>query len=203
MNRDRMEEGIRLFLAGLGEGQGEEFDRDTRETPGRVARAWAEDLASGYHVDPAEVLRPEPAGEATGPVVIRGVDYASLCTHHLLPFRGTASIVFLPGESIVGFGQVARLVDTLSRRLQIQERLTARIADHLDRSLSPRGVLVLLEGRHLCLALRGSRKTDNRVVTQEVRGVYEGDPALRREALRLLQRGAPPSRSTNNRSNRG
>jgi GTP cyclohydrolase I len=137
------------------------------------------------------VLQPEPAGEATGPVVIRAVEFASVCAHHLLPFRGRASVVYLPGPSLTGFGHVARLIDVLSRRLEIQERLTVRIAEHLERALAPRGTLVLLEGEHLCLALRGARKSDHRVVTMEARGLYRDDTALRREALRLARRAAP------------
>jgi GTP cyclohydrolase I len=190
MNRAKMRDGVRLFLEGMAEDCPELLSPDTERTPERVAASWAEDLLMGYGADPAGLVEPVPAGEARGPVVIQDLEFTSVCAHHLLPFGGSVSVVYLPGESLAGFGRVARLVDVLARRLQLQERLTARIAVELERALDPRGVLVVVEGVHSCLALRGPRKSGHRVVTQEVRGAFERDAALRHEALGLLRHGA-------------
>jgi GTP cyclohydrolase I len=189
MNRRKMEEGVRTFLEGMAEGHPGMLSPDTERTPERVAASWAEDLLMGYGEDPARLVDPVPAGEAQGPVIIRDLEFTSVCAHHLLPFGGSVSVAYLPGENLAGFGRVARLVDVLARRLQLQERLTAHIADHLERALEPRAVLVVVEGEHSCLALRGPRKTGHRVVTQEARGAFETDEALRREALGLLRHG--------------
>lgn len=187
MNRGKMEEGVRLFLEGMAEDYPELLSPDTERTPERVAASWAEDLLMGYGVDPAGLVSPVPAGEARGPVVIQDLEFTSVCAHHLLPFGGSVSVAYLPGESLAGFGRVARLVDVLARRLQLQERLTAQIADQLEGALEPRGLVVVVEGVHSCLALRGPRKSGHRVVTQEVRGVFRTNEALRHDALRLIR----------------
>jgi GTP cyclohydrolase I len=169
-----MEQGIRLFLEGLfAEETG--LERAACEeilafTPGRVTSAMMSDLLGGYHEDPAAGLEPVPAPGASGPVLLHGIRFASMCAHHLLPFRGTAHVGFVPEASHVGLGGIARLVDALARRLTIQEALTAAIADHLDAALKPRSVLVVLDAEHLCLSVRGARKTGHSFRTIERRG---------------------------------
>jgi GTP cyclohydrolase I len=186
MNRATMEAGIRLFLEGLVEGERGDLDRAREATPDRVAAAWADELLVGYATDPASVIEPEPADGAKGLVAVADVRFASMCAHHLLPFGGRAGVAYLPGERLAGLGQVARLVDVLARRLQIQERLTEAVADELVRSLAPRGLVVELEAEHYCLSARGSRQPGHRLATRVSRGVLDDDRALREEALGLL-----------------
>lgn len=176
MNRARMEEGIRLFLEGVAEGTPippEARERLLRDTPRRVAAAMAEDLLAGYGDDP--VLEPLPAPGASGPVLLRNIRFTALCAHHLLPFRGAAHVGFVPHEAHVGLGGIARLVDALARRLTIQEELTAAIADRLVAALAPRSVIVVVEAEHLCLSVRGARKTGHRFRTIERRGAPSAD----------------------------
>lgn len=168
-----MRDGIRLFLEGLLDGVDrlpEPRDVLLDKAPVRVTEAWVGDLAAGYHDDPASHLEPLDLGGAMGPVVLRGVRFTSLCAHHLLPFRGEAHVGFVPRGKHVGLGGIARLIDSLSRRLCLQESLTGDIADHLVAALDPEGVIVILDAEHLCLAVRGARKTGHRFRTVERRG---------------------------------
>lgn len=183
MDRRKMTEGIRLFLDGLGERfPGDDLDA----TPERVARAWQDDLVSGYAIDPeAELTWTEFEG-AEGLVVVRDIRFASLCIHHLLPFAGFAHLAYLPGRRLAGLSKLGRVVDAHARRLQIQERLTARIVDTIHRALQPRGVLAVLEAEHTCMTLRGVRKEGSRLLTIAASGIFDADGTARREALGLL-----------------
>ena len=181
MNREKMEQGLRLFLEGLLEGVDELPEPRAsllEKTPQRVAQAFAGDLAAGYEEDPSAHLDPIALDEVTGPVVLEGVRFTSLCAHHLLPFRGEAHVGFVPGDRHVGIGSIARMIDSTTRRLALQESLTAEIADRIERALKPRSVVVVLEAEHLCLSVRGARKTGHRLRTVERRG--EPDPDLER-----------------------
>lgn len=183
MDREKLEAGVRLFL----EGVGERFAGDDLEaTPERVARAWEEDLLSGYAVDPEKELTWTEAPGDGGLVVVRDMRFASVCVHHLLPFSGAAHIAYLPDRRLAGLSKLGRVVDAHARRLQIQERLGDRIAQTVTASLRPRGVVVLLEAEHTCMTLRGVRKEGSRLVTVAATGVFGSDPAARREALYLL-----------------
>lgn len=178
-----MERGIREFVEGIGE----RFEQDDLErTPARVARAWVDDLVSGYATDAVAQVSWSEVAPGAGPVVVRGLRFASICVHHLLPFHGTADVVYLPGERQAGLSKIGRVVDALSRRLQTQERLTAQIVDALDEALAPRGVLAVLEARHTCMSLRGVRKEGATMLTCEARGVYRTDPAERAAIETLL-----------------
>jgi GTP cyclohydrolase I len=178
-----MEAGIRVFLEGLGRGiEG----NDLEATPARVARAWADDLVSGYAVDPEADLSWTAPPEGAGPVLVRRVSFTSMCLHHLLPFFGFASVAYLPGGRLAGLSKIGRVIDAHARRLQTQERLTAAVVRSLERALMPRGVLALLEAEHTCMTLRGVRKEQSRMVTLVTAGVYEHDAAARRDVLELL-----------------
>jgi len=193
MDRSKMEAGIRKFL----EGVGQRFPGDDLEaTPERVARAWAEDLLGGYAVDPDAEVSWTQAPEGSGPVLVSKISFASVCVHHLLPFTGFAQVAYLPGERQAGLSKIGRVVDALARRLQTQERLTARIVATLERTLQPRGVLAVLEAEHTCMTLRGVRKEQSRMMTLAAAGLYERDPAAKRELLDLIQArsGADPRR---------
>jgi GTP cyclohydrolase I len=153
-------------------------------TPARMARMYA------------ELLTPSPFTPTTFPndggydelVVARDIPFHSLCEHHLLPFIGVAHVAYLPGERLVGLSKLARLVESVARALQVQERLTTQIADWLQRELAPKGVGVVLEAEHLCMSLRGVQTAGARTVTSALRGVVRDDPRTRQEFLALTQR---------------
>jgi GTP cyclohydrolase I len=153
-----------------------------RETPGRIARAYA------------ELLTPLPFNVTTFPndegydelVVVRDIPFQSLCMHHLLPFHGTAHVAYLPGDRIVGLSKLGRVVDMFARDLQVQERLTTQVADWLVEQLAPRGVGVIIEAEHLCMSLRGVQKAGSRTVTSALRGSVKDDPRTRQEFLSLV-----------------
>ena len=155
-------------------------------TPERVARS-LEFLTGGAAQDPREVVRgalfEEPYSEM---VVVRDIDLYSLCEHHLLPFFGRAHVAYVPDGRIVGLSKLARVVDILARRLQVQERLTMEIADTLDEELEPQGVGVVVEASHLCMMMRGVQKQNSRTVTSSMRGVFLRDERTRGEFLRLI-----------------
>jgi len=183
MDPKKMEEGVRLFLEGLGERfAGDELEK----TPARVARAWADDLVSGYAVDPAAELSWVPVGAGSGPVVVKDIRFSSVCVHHLLPFSGRAHVAYLPGARLAGLSKLGRVVDALSRRLQIQELLTDRIASAIETGLAPRAVLVVLDAEHTCMTLRGVRKEGSHLVTSAAKGLWLSDDAARREILDLM-----------------
>ena len=156
-----------------------------KETPRRVAESYAE-LFSGYGVDPVSVLEPLPGERGDGLIMVRAIDVVSFCEHHLLPFTGTAAVAYLPSGPITGLSKLARVVEVLSRRLQVQERLVREIADALEAALSPLGVFVLIEAEHLCMSVRGARKPGSVTVTTEARGALD-DPAVRAELLALAR----------------
>lgn len=169
---------------------GEDPDRTgLRETPRRVAESYAE-MFSGYAVDPASVLEPLPGERADGLIMVRAIPFISVCEHHLLPFTGTAAVAYLPGADgrIAGLSKLARLIDVLARRLQVQERLVREAADALEQALAPRGVFVFIEAEHLCMSMRGARSPGSVTVTSDARGVFADDAAARTE-LAALARG--------------
>jgi len=186
MDPKKMEAGIRLFLEGLGE----RFAGDDLEnTPGRVARAWADDLVSGYAVDPVAELTWVEAPAPGGPVLAKDIRFSSVCVHHLLPFAGFAHVAYLPAARLAGLSKLGRVVDAHARRLQIQEHLTGRIAATLEAALAPQAVLVVLDAEHTCMTLRGVRKEGSRLVTYAATGIWANDGAARREILDLLAPG--------------
>ncbi|HEX6970451.1 MAG TPA: GTP cyclohydrolase I FolE [Micromonosporaceae bacterium] len=182
----RIERAVREILIAVGE----DPDRDGLvQTPARVARAYAE-LFAGLRVDPAEVLSTTFEANHEELVLVRDIDVMSLCEHHLLPFHGVAHVGYVPGEHgrITGLSKLARLVEVFARRPQVQERLTSQIADLLMAKLEPRGVIVVLECEHMCMAMRGIRKSGSRTTTSAVRGLLQRDAKSRAEAMSLILR---------------
>jgi GTP cyclohydrolase IA len=180
---DRVEQGVRLILEGIGE----DLQREgLRETPTRVARMW-EEITAGLRTDPAEVLLVFEEGHDEM-VMVRDIPLYSLCEHHLLPFVGKAHVAYVPNErgQLTGLSKLARLVDGLSKRLQVQERLTAEIAEELMRHLDPRGAMVVIEAEHLCMSMRGVRKPGAITVTSAVRGQFRDSMSTRMEAMNLV-----------------
>ena len=186
VDHDRIARAVREILFAVGENPDREGLVDT---PARVARAYAETFAglredAGTHL--ARTFEHESSGDDV--VILRNIEFASLCEHHLAPFLGRAHVAYLPsGGRVTGLSKLARTVDTFARRPQLQERLTSQIADAIVEHLQPRGVAVLVEGEHMCMRVRGARKADAKMVTTAMRGVYSDDRDLRREVLGLLR----------------
>jgi len=155
------------------------------QTARRVAEAWAEDLLRGYGHDPAAEMAHEEAPAGEGLVVLRDIGFHSMCVHHLLPFFGRAHVAYLPRRRLAGLSKIARVVDTLARRLQVQERLTEGIVSAIEASLEPAGTACVVEAEHMCVACRGIRKPGVRIVTTRFTGRLAAGPR-RAEALRLL-----------------
>jgi len=171
------------------EGLGEDPHREgLLKTPERVARS-LRFLTRGYSQNPEELLKNAVFTEAYDEmVVVRDIDLFSMCEHHILPFFGKAHVAYIPDGKIVGLSKLARVVEVFARRLQVQERLTAQIADAVVRKLKPRGVIVVIEAEHLCMAMRGVRKAGSITMTSAVRGQFKTDVASRSEALGLILR---------------
>jgi GTP cyclohydrolase I len=182
----RVEAAVREMLLGLGE----DPDREgLRDTPARVARAYRE-ILSGMREDPGVHLARQFSQEQTGDdlVILRDIDFVSVCEHHFLPFTGKAHVAYLPDHGMVtGLSKLARTVDVFARRPQLQEQLTGQIADALVQHLDPRGVAVVVQAEHSCLKLRGARKAHTEMVTTAFRGELRWDRALRSEVLGLMK----------------
>lgn len=184
-DHDKLRQAVRLFLEALGE----DPDREgLAATPARVARA-ADEIFGGLLVDPADLLQVSFGEEHDELVMVREIPFYSMCEHHLVPFHGEAHVGYLPDHEgrVTGLSKIARLVDACARRPGLQERLTTAIADHLEAALGPRGVLVVVEARHLCMEMRGVRKPGAVTVTSAVRGLLRDDARTRAEAMALLR----------------
>jgi GTP cyclohydrolase I len=186
----RIEAAVAELLAAIGEDPGRP---GLQATPRRVAEAYAEFFA-GIGEDPQQHLTDAAEldaekGELGELVLLRDIDFRSICEHHLLPFTGVAHIAYVPGRRIVGLGRLPRVVETLSSRPQLQERLGEQIADALEQGLEPRGVLVMLDARHGCVNARGTRQVDSTTVTVATRGTLT-DPAAQAAVLSMVSTGS-------------
>lgn len=181
---DRAEAAVRELLIAIGE----DPDRDgLKATPARVARSCAE-MFGGLFVDPDAVLETTFDENHDELVLVKDIALYSTCEHHLVPWHGSAAIGYIPGESgrITGLSKLARVLDLYARRPQLQERLTAQVADAVMRRLEPQGVIVVIEAEHLCMAMRGVRKPGSITMTSAVRGIFKSDQRTRAEALSLI-----------------
>ena len=181
---DRIEKAVREILIAIGE----DPDRDgLRRTPARVARAYAE-LFAGLRVDGERVLTTTFDAGHQELVLVRDIEVMSSCEHHLLPFHGVAHVGYIPGPDgrITGLSKLARLVEVYARRPQVQERLTSQVADTMMAKLRPRGVIVVVDCEHMCMAVRGIRKPGARTITSAVRGILQRDARTRAEAMSLI-----------------
>ncbi len=172
---------------------GEDPERDgLKRTPERVARMYAE-LLSGYHVEPASVVNDALFQvKYDEMVIIRDIEFYSLCEHHLLPFMGRVHVAYLPDGKVLGLSKIPRVVDLYSHRLQVQERMTRQIADFVRDILQPKGVAVVVEALHLCMMMRGVQKHNARMTTSAMHGAFRSNPATRQEFLDNISRGASP-----------
>jgi len=182
----KVEQATRMLLEGIGE----DPDRPSlRETPQRVARMWQE-LMAGMDQSAEEIMKALFVEEYDEIIILRDIPLVSVCEHHLVPFIGRAHVAYLPTPGrVTGLSKLARVVNLHARRLQVQERMTAAIADDIMRTLKPRGVMVVIEAEHLCMTIRGARMPGAVTVTSVVRGLFRENEATRTEALALLRNG--------------
>ena len=183
------QQGVEDASRALLEAVGEDINREgLRNTPARMGRAWRE-LLSGLEEDPREHLKTTFEVGTDEIVMVRDIPFYSVCEHHLLPFYGHAHVGYIPkGGRVTGLSKLARVVEGYARRPQVQERLTAQIADAIDEVLAPQGVIVVVEAEHMCMTTRGVRKPGARTVTSAVRGILR-NPATRAEAMGLITAG--------------
>ena len=184
MDDNKIKEGVRLILEGIGE----DINREgLLETPDRIARMYHE-LAAGYTEDPAEHLAKRFHVETSDMVVEKDIPLYSFCEHHMLPFYGTATVAYIPDGEVVGLSKIARTVDCFAKRFQVQERLTSQIADAFVKELHPKGVMVLVEAEHMCMTMRGIRKPGTKTVTVVTRGDFEKNTDLQDTFYRMIGR---------------
>jgi GTP cyclohydrolase I len=185
----KVAEGVRLILEGIGE---DASRAGIAETPRRVADMLREVFA-GVGADPADVVTVVKGADHDEIIMVKDIPLYSVCEHHLVPFIGRAHVAYVPARDgrITGLSKIARLVDLLSKRPQVQERLTTQIADTMESVLAPRGVFVLIEAEHLCMTMRGVRKPGTLTVTSAVRGLFRSDARTRAETLELVRRPHP------------
>lgn len=189
IDQPTVEEAVRMILNAVGEDPKRE---GLLKTPERVARMY-EELLSGYRVDPVALVNGAVFDVAYDEMVlVRDIEFYSLCEHHLLPFIGRAHVAYLPRGRIIGLSKIPRIVDMFAHRLQVQERMTRQIADFLDTLLNPIGVAVVVEGLHLCATMRGVKKHGARMTTSSMLGHFRKSVATRQEFLDNISRGSAP-----------
>lgn len=185
-NLKKIEKGIVLILEGVGE---DPRRPGLQETPKRVAKMFSE-ILGGKSQDASIHLQPIHGEKHDEMVLIKNIPLYSMCEHHMLPFAGVAHVAYIPkGGRIVGLSKIARVVDILSQRLQVQERLTKEIADLIEEHLRPLGVMVVIEAEHMCMSMRGAKKPKSFTVTSAVRGSFRSSSATRSEAMTLIRGG--------------
>lgn len=184
MDRGKIQEGVRLILEGIGE---DPSRPGLRRTPARLAEMYAE-MFSGIGEDPTSIIKPIAGEEHHEMVLVKDLSFHSMCEHHLLPFTGRTHIAYIPSRGrIVGISNLARVLDSLARRPQVQERLTTQMAEIIEKSIAPLGTMVVIQADHLCLSMRGARKEGSQVFTSAVRGVFRSNPTTRHEMLSLIR----------------
>jgi len=178
--KDQIKEILRLL--------GEDPDREgLKKTPDRVEASW-KFLTKGYGQDLDSIVNNAVfAEEYDEMVLVKDIEFYSLCEHHLLPFFGVAHVAYIPDGRIVGLSKIPRIVDMFARRLQVQERMTVQIAAAFQKTLKPKGVAVILEASHMCMVMRGTEKKSSKAVTSCLKGVFKTDPKTRDELLKLIQ----------------
>lgn len=183
IDQEKIKEGVRLILEGIGEDVNRE---GLVETPDRIARMY-EEIAGGYEDDAAEHLKKRFHVSDNEMVVEKDITFYSMCEHHMLPFYGRAHIAYVPDKEVVGLSKIARTVEVFARRLQLQEQLTAQIADAFVENLHPKGVMVMIEAEHMCMTMRGIKKPGAKTVTMTTRGVFDGNTELQNTFFQLVK----------------
>ncbi len=187
MDKNKIEEGVKLILEGIGE----DVEREGLiGTPKRVADMY-EEIFSGIGKNPSEVLGPMFDENHDEIILVKDIPFYSTCEHHLVPFVGKAHIAYAPNKTgkIIGLSKLTRVLEIVARRPQVQERLTTIVADSIMEKLEPRGVIVIVEAEHLCMSIRGVKKPNTITVTSAIRGLFKENPASRSEVLSLIYNG--------------
>lgn len=183
VDREKVEQAIHLLLEGIGEDVNRE---GLVETPKRIARMY-EEICGGMEEDAGEHLKKTFLVDNTEMVLEKDITFYSMCEHHMLPFYGKVHIAYIPNGRVVGLSKLARTVEVYARRLQLQERLTAQIADALMEHLNPNGAMVMIEAEHMCMTMRGVQKPGTKTVTYRAEGAFEENPELRQMFLQMIQ----------------
>ncbi len=183
VDKEKVKEAVRLLLEGIGEDVNREGLRDT---PDRIARMY-EELLAGMDDDAAVHLSRTFSASNNEMIIEKDITLYSMCEHHMLPFYGKAHIAYIPNEKVVGISKLARCVEVFARRLQIQEQLTAQVADALMENLAPKGVMVMIEAEHMCMTMRGVKKPGTKTVTYVCRGAFENDVNLQNTFFNLVK----------------
>jgi GTP cyclohydrolase I len=191
MDLNKIEVAVTQMLTAFGENPAR---KGLERTPERVANMYTE-LLAGYRVDPLKIVK-DALFEVTYDemVIVRDIEFYSMCEHHMLPFMGRVHVAYLPNGRVLGLSKIPRIVDVFARRLQVQERMTRQIADFINEALMPKGVGVVVEGLHLCTMMRGVKKHDARMTTSAVHGAFRKSLATRQEFLDNISRGSEPMR---------
>lgn len=185
MDSEKIREGVRLILEGIGE----DTEREGLvETPDRIARMCGE-VFGGLKADPAEHLEKKFSATNNNMVLEKDITFYSVCEHHLLPFYGKAHVAYIPDSKVAGLSKLARTVEVFARRPQIQENMTAQIADAIEKYLQPKGVMVFIEAEHMCMSMRGVQKPGTKTVTSVVRGAFAEDYTLQQTFLQMVKQG--------------
>ncbi|MFC1810143.1 GTP cyclohydrolase I FolE [Patescibacteria group bacterium] len=184
MDQDKIKEFTKQFIKHIGDDPNREGLEDT---PDRFAKAW-DKLYSGYNQKPEDVLTIFDDEKYDEMIVVKDIEFYSTCEHHLIPFFGKAHVGYIPNGKIIGLSKIPRIVEIYSRRLQNQERLTSQIANALNDALSPKGVGVILEAKHMCMMARGVEKQNTTVTTSSVKGIFKSNDKTRAEFLKHLER---------------
>lgn len=183
VNQASIEESMREILTNIGEDPNRE---GLLNTPNRVARMYDE-LTAGYHVDPVKLVNGAVFNvDYDEMVIVKDIDYYSMCEHHMLPFYGKAHVAYIPDGKVIGLSKIPRIVEMYARRLQIQEQMTSQIAEFLQETLSPKGVAVVLEGAHMCAMMRGVKKENTKMTTSKMTGVFKDNSKTRAEFMQLM-----------------
>ena len=183
IDHEKVKEGVRLLLEGIGEDVTRE---GLVETPDRIARMY-EEIYGGIEEDASEHLKKRFHVDNDAMVLEKDITFYSTCEHHLLPFYGKAHIAYIPNGEVVGLSNLARTVEVFARRLQLQEQLTGQIADALEKELNPKGVMVMIEAEHMCMTMRGIKKPGSQTVTIVKRGIFENNKELEDTFFRMLR----------------
>lgn len=183
MDQEKIREGVKLILEGIGE----DIHREgLLETPDRIARMY-EEICGGMYEDAGKHLSKRFHVKSSDMVLEKDITFYSMCEHHMLPFYGRAHIAYIPNDTVVGLSKIARTVNVFARRLQLQEQLTAQIADAFMDNLAPQGVMVMTEAEHLCMTMRGVKKPGSKTVSIAVRGIFEGNEQLQNQFYHMLE----------------
>ena len=182
VDKAKIEQAIRLYLEGIGEDVNREGLLDT---PNRIARM-CEEIYGGMDEDAGVHLSKQFSVTSNEMVIEKDITFYSMCEHHLMPFYGKAHIAYIPQGKVVGLSKLARTVEVFARRAQIQEKLTAQIADALEEHLNPAGVMIMLEAEHMCMTMRGIKKPGSKTVTVVTRGVFEGNQLLQNQFMNMV-----------------